>query len=125
MNIQVSDGEALDRLSILAIKKAHITDPKKLANVEAEFSLLTWLCEPLLRSDEVKVRVLTLAKVNRELWDVEDKLRALEAEQRFDEYFIELARSVYKLNDERAAIKREINALTNSAIVEEKQYTEY
>jgi hypothetical protein len=105
--VPISPGELLDKITILRIKGARITDAAKLANVRLELSRLE------------------LERVNAALWDIEDRIRDFEAEQRFDAGFIELARSVYIRNDERAAIKRRINLKLASELVEEKSYRPY
>ena len=124
--VPVSPGELLDKITILAIKLERIADPAKRANVEREYHLL----EEVRRRDVadapgLQVQFEQLRAVNEKLWVVEDDLRDLEAAQRFDGQFIALARSVYVLNDERAAIKKAMNVLLGSAIVEEKSYANY
>ncbi len=103
-----------------------MTDPAKLANVRRELELLraTWAASPLAGRD-VSQHVARLRAVNEALWEAEDRIRAHEAEGRFDEEFVTLARSVYRDNDRRAAIKRELNLLLGSDILEEKSYTGY
>lgn len=111
--MELSPGDLADRLSILAIKKEYITDPKKLENVEREYAMM----EPLVtQSDELK-------HVNSIIWDVENEIRLCEKRGDFGPTFVRLARLVYHTNDRRAAIKRVINE--GSPIAEEKQYTEY
>ncbi len=121
--IPVSPGEVLDKLTILEIKSDRITDPAKLDNVRHEAALLRDTVEKSMRFDEA-VQALTgeLRHINERLWTVEDDLRACEKRRQFDADFVELARSVYRLNDERASIKRQINVLLGSSIVEEKSY---
>jgi hypothetical protein len=126
IQVPVSPGELLDKISILAIKLKRISDPAKRANVEREYRLL----EDIRRREipdaaGLSVQFDRLAGVNEQLWDVEDDLRDQEAAQQFHERFITLARAVYVLNDERAAIKKAINVLLGSAIVEEKSYANY
>ena len=131
--VPVSPGELLDKITILRIKSARITDPAKLRNVEIELDLLhsIWresgcAAEPdsetgrALAADE-----RALETVNERLWDIEDRIREKERAQSFDAEFIELARAVYLSNDERAAIKKRINAHLGSRIVEEKSYKQY
>ena len=122
--VPVSPGELLDKITILRIKSTRMTDPVKLANVRHELAVLeeTWV-----RSGGagVDAEIDALTKVNARLWDIEDKIRDKEREQAFDEAFIALARSVYVENDERAAIKKRINARLGSRIVEEKSYRDY
>ena len=122
MKIEVSDGEIVDKLTILAIKKKYNTDPNKSKNINSEFDHLESMI-PIINPPKELLK--DLYNVNLMLWDVEDELRVLESEQRFDEHFIELARKVYKLNDERARIKYAINVATKSKFVEEKILPEY
>jgi len=124
--VPVSPGELLDKITILRIKAARILDAAKLANVKLELALLeaTW------RDSGCAARGLAqderaLERVNEQLWDIEDRIRDKEARQTFDREFIELARAVYVSNDERAAIKKRINAHLGSRIVEEKSYKQY
>ncbi len=126
LNVQTSPGEFLDKLTILEIKAARITDPGKLANVQRELELLraTWAASPLAARD-VSALVAGLRAANEALWEVEDRLRACEAERRFDAEFVELARTVYHTNDRRAAIKRQLNLLLGSELLEEKSYRSY
>lgn len=126
INIRVGMGEFLDKATILAIKAIKITDEAKLANVLLEADMLRNIAGEIpdmpAIQDEVEKLTFELKDVNLKLWEVEDKLRECEKESKFDNEFIELARSVYKLNDERAALKRRINELFGSEIVEEKSY---
>jgi hypothetical protein len=126
LNVEISVGEFLDKITILEIKSERIQDPEKLRNVKKELDLLrkTWADSPLSKSD-VTPHLDALKKVNEVLWDIEDGIRRKEADGSFDDEFIQLARSVYQTNDERAAIKRELNRLLGSKLVEEKSYTEY
>ena len=124
--VPVSPGELLDKITILRIKSARMSDAAKLANVRHELALLeqTWAAAvPAAASVAEEERALQ--SVNERLWDVEDRLRDLEAAQRFDREFIELARAVYVTNDERAAIKKRVNARLGSKLVEEKSYRPY
>jgi len=122
MKIEVSKGEIVDKFTILVIKKKNIKDSAKLDLLEKELNhlkpsyLLIW---QELKSEELTAQ---LFEVNSKLWDVEDKLRELEHARDFGDTFIENARSVYTLNDERARIKRKINELTQSALTEVKSY---
>ena len=119
-------GELFDKLSILEIKCVRLNGEAALANVRHERTLLAEAARPALAAyPELAAHQARLAAVNGALWEVEDRLRECEAAKRFDDGFIELARSVYRHNDERAAIKREINALLGSEIVEEKSYSAY
>lgn len=122
MKIEVSNGEILDKLSILEIKSERITDKKKLINVENERKTLMPLYSTIVVSEELKKNFFDLLKINTDLWEIEDKIRIKESSQEFDYEFIELARSVYKKNDIRAQIKKEINILSDSKLIEEKSY---
>jgi hypothetical protein len=124
--VPISPGELIDKISILEIKSQRMTDPAKLHNVRTELALLTdtWNASPYAATD-VSADWAALREVNGKLWDVEDHLRDREREGRFDPEFIELARAVYFTNDERAAIKRRINATLGSVLVEEKSYADY
>jgi hypothetical protein len=124
--VPVSFGELIDKITILEIKAAHIRDAAKLANVRTELDLLnsTWAQNPASRMDISDERA-RLKSVNETLWDIEDHIRLKEKAQAFDAEFVELARSVYFRNDERAAVKREINLKLGSQLVEEKSYQDY
>jgi hypothetical protein len=122
----VSYGELIDKITILEIKSRRMTDEAKLANVRNELDLLnaTWANDAASRTDIAEDRASLLA-VNEALWDIEDRIRLKERAQEFDQDFIELARSVYFRNDERAAFKRAINLKLGSQLVEEKSYQDY
>ena len=126
IQVPVSFGELIDKITILEIKARQISDPAKLANVHNELNLLnaTWANHHASQTDIGKERARLLA-VNEALWDIEDRIRLKEKAQAFDAEFIELARSVYFQNDERAAVKREINLKLGSQLVEEKSYQDY
>ena len=126
LNVQTSPGEFLDKLTILEIKAERIPDPAKLANVLRELDQLraTWAASPLA-GHEVARLVAELKAVNVTLWEIEDRIRGQEAEQRFDGEFVQLARSVYFTNARRTALKRELNLALGSDLIEEKSYTEY
>src|SRR3982751_2180255 len=126
ISVPVSYGELIDKITILEIKAAHIRDASKLANVRAELELLntTWSKDAASQIDIVSERA-QLKSVNEALWDIEDHIRLKEKAQAFDAEFIELARSVYIRNDERAEIKRAINEKLGSTLVEEKSYEDY
>jgi len=122
----VSYGELIDKITILEIKSRRIADEAKLANVRNELDMLnaTWANSAASQTDISDERARLLA-VNEALWDIEDNIRLMERAQTFDAAFIELARSVYFRNDERAAFKREINQKLGSELVEEKSYQDY
>jgi len=124
--VPVSPGELLDKITILRIKSARMSDPQKLRNVRLELDALeaTWSESPYASAD-IGADVDALLKVNERLWVIEDDIRDKERAQAFDAEFIRLARAVYVENDERAAIKRRINTKLGSSIVEEKSYRPY
>ena len=126
LTVQTSPGEFLDKLTILEIKSERMRDAAKLVNVRRELELLraTWAASPLVSRD-VSAPVAALKQVNEALWDIEDRIRAKEAAQAFDAEFVELARSVYRTNDRRAEIKRELNVALGSDLIEEKSYEAY
>jgi len=123
MKIEVSNGEILDKLSILEIKLDNVKEESKLENIGKEHSALS------LATSRIPASPLDLyndlKKVNQELWDIEDTIRIKERNKEFDQEFIALARSVYQTNDKRAEIKKEINLHTGSDFVEEKSYEDY
>jgi hypothetical protein len=119
----VSAGELLDKISILEIKVARITDPAKAALARFELGQLAAIAdESIASTDEIAVLRDELKEVNETLWDVEDDIRRKEHAAAFDAEFVELARAVYVTNDRRAALKRRINEALGSAIVEVKEY---
>jgi hypothetical protein len=126
LKVYVSAGEFLDKKTILEIKSERIKDEDKLRNIHKELDLLrkTWDESPLSKTD-VSPQVEDLKKVNENLWDIEDQIRLKEAAQTFDGEFVLLARSVYQFNDKRAAIKRELNRILGSDLIEEKSYPDY
>ena len=126
ITVPVSFGELLDKLSILQIKSERMDDPAKLANVRTELSALeqTWMAHPAAGHDIVRLRA-DLKAVNERLWDIEDAVRVKERAGEFGDDFVQLARSVYLENDERARIKKAINLALGSAYVEEKSYADY
>ncbi|HTW74145.1 MAG TPA: hypothetical protein VMD56_04395 [Steroidobacteraceae bacterium] len=151
--VPISAGELLDKISILRIKARRIAEPDKLLNVRRELALLeaTWqrsygasaatttatttaatttgaadsAADVAAPAPPLAAELAALEAVNAALWDIEDRIRAHEAQRRFDAEFIELARAVYLRNDERAAIKRRLNVLLGSPIIEEKSYQPY
>ncbi len=126
IQIDISVGELLDKITILQIKSERISDVAKLENINKELSLLQsqWSSSSYKNSDLDK-NITALKIVNEKLWDIEDNIRTKESEQCFDKEFVELARSVYFVNDERAEIKRKLNVQAGSALVEEKSYSDY
>ena len=128
MKIEVSNGEVLDKYSILQIKSERITDPTALNNIRRELESLQPAVDAihsLESSGALHTLQDQLLKVNTSLWEVEDVLRRLEKSQDFGPSFVAAARSVYQLNDRRAAVKKEINLLTGSNLIEEKSYEKY
>ena len=127
MKIEVSNGELLDRISILELKLLKIEDKEKLVNIQKEFDVLNPLCVELFEKfgGQLQNHYLELARINGLLWDIEDWIRDCEREKRFDAEFIQLARSVYVTNDQRSEVKKLINNTTGSDLVEEKSYKDY
>lgn len=126
LSVQTSPGEFLDKLTILEIKAERISDASKLVNVRRELELLraTWAASPLAARD-VTALTAELKAVNERLWEIEDEIRACEAARDFGAGFVELARGVYRTNDRRAEIKRELNLALGSELIEEKSYRPY
>lgn len=125
MKIEVSNGELIDKITILEIKRDKIKDIEKLENVIKELNILSNYTNKLMRSYDIEELYDQLMLVNETLWDIEDQLREREKINLFDERFIELARMVYITNDRRAQLKRQINEITGSELIEEKSYKEY
>src|SRR5262245_42957914 len=126
IKVPISPGELVDKITILEIKSARMTDAAKLANVRTELTMLqeTWSTSAYAAHD-IAAQWASLRKINEKLWDIEDDIRDLERARQFDKEFIQLARAVYVTNDERAAVKRDINTRLGSKIVEEKSYAKY
>lgn len=124
-HVPVSWGELLDKISILAIKHARIARSEAVANVEKEHRLLQAIAAPVLARADVAALLERLTAINEALWEIEDAIREEDAAGRFGVEFIRLARAVYVRNDERAAVKREINATLFSELVEEKSYARF
>ena len=126
LQVPVSVGEVVDKVTILEIKSNRISDESKLKNIRAELEQLRPLVSGgVFDSAEVSALFDGLRAVNGELWDIEDDIRAEEAAGRFGERFIELARAVYVTNDRRAELKKKLNLATGSDLVEEKSYEDY
>ena len=123
--VPVSWGEFYDKISILEIKATRIAEPEKLANDDRELTALLACATAQPTVPELADLRLHLRRVNEMLWDIEDRIREKEHEQAFDADFVQLARSVYHRNDERAKIKRQINELLQSGLIEEKSYSAY
>ena len=126
IKVPISPGELLDKITILRIKSQRMSDLTKLSNVRLELRALeeTWNASAYAKID-IAAEVNSLMSVNERLWTIEDDIRDKERMQSFDTEFIRLARAVYFENDERAAIKRRINTILGSSIVEEKSYRDY
>ena len=122
MKIELPLGDIVDRVSILRLKQQKVTDPPGLARVEAELAAVGNAWEEQYSPMASLPQWEELCAVNGELWEVEDALRACETRQDFGEAFVSLARSVYRLNDRRAALKGDINAALHSSLVEVKWY---
>tara|TARA_R110000751_G_scaffold21949_3_gene62418 strand:+ start:93 stop:476 length:384 start_codon:yes stop_codon:yes gene_type:complete len=126
MKIEISNGEVVDKMTILELKLDKIKNIVQLENITKEWEILNDCVMNLFQifgDKSLYNKVDQLSEVNSKLWDIEDWIRDCEKEKRFDKEFVELARSVYKLNDERSEIKRHINLLTKSRLVEEKSYS--
>ena len=126
VKVDVAPGELIDKITILLIKSERMDDPDKIANVQLELDILQAIHESSipgsLTLDNLTAK---LKRVNEALWEIEDDIRACEAERDFGDTFVRLARSVYRTNDERAQLKRDINVLLGSQILEEKSYKPY
>jgi hypothetical protein len=125
IEVPVSWGELVDKITILQIKSDRMRDEQKLANVRKELALLTEKLGGNASVPEVERLTGELYKVNAALWDIEDHIRECENAGDFGETFISLARSVYITNDKRAELKREVNAVLGSGLIEEKSYRTY
>ncbi len=126
LQVPVSVGEVLDKITILQIKLAHISEAAKRANIQNELdALLPLVAGDAFAADQMQGLMAELKSVNEALWDIEDDIREKEAAKSFDAEFIRLARAVYVTNDKRAEIKKKINLATGSALVEEKSYEPY
>jgi hypothetical protein len=123
VQIPVSVGELVDKVTILNIKNLLISDPEKLDNIQRELQALQHILSGLPLSQQIRDLQCQLQLVNMELWLIEDYKRACERNQDFGDTFVNSARQVYLKNDIRASIKRQINHLTGSDIVEEKSYS--
>lgn len=126
IRIPMSPGELLDKITILQIKSERMDDESKLANVRRELELLqqTWR-DTGEETEEIRQLQTRLKTINEKLWVIEDDIRDKERDKHFDDGFIQLARSVYFTNDERAEVKKTINLALGSDIVEEKSYSDY
>ena len=127
MKVEVSNGELLDKLTILELKLSNISDVQKITNIQKEHNELNPLAGQLFDSygEELKNLYKQLAEINSELWTIEDHIRECERNKDFGSDFIRLARAVYFTNDKRSQIKKSINLLTGSGFIEEKSYEDY
>ena len=127
MKVDVSNGELLDKLTILESKLTNISDVQKITNIQKEHNELNPLASQLFDSygEELKKLYKQLAEINSELWTIEDHIRECERNKDFGPDFVRLARAVYFTNDKRSQIKKSINLLTGSGFVEEKSYEDY
>lgn len=124
--VPVSAGELLDKIAILRIKAERIADPSKVANVKKELTALESVASRAIPASPALSAVESdLKSVNEALWEIEDDIRALDARGDFGPDFVRLAQAVYRTNDRRAALKREVNRLTGSTFVEEKSYHDH
>lgn len=124
--VEIAPGELIDKITILEIKLENISDEAKRVNIRHEYATLNdTLCREVARTDELARLMAALREVNAQLWQIEDAIRDQERARTFGAKFVDLARSVYRMNDRRAALKREINDLLGSPIIEEKSYAAY
>ena len=125
INTPISLGEIVDKISILMIKKKNISDSIKLEHVTKELEFLQKTLKKYISEDEINDFLQKLVNINSKLWNIEDEIRECERNKLFDQTFIDLARSVYFTNDERAKVKNDINKTFGSELVEVKSYEEY
>ena len=125
INTPISLGELVDKISILIIKQKNITDETKLDHVKKELDFLQKTLMNYVQQEEINTYLEKLVNINSKLWDIEDDIRECERKKLFDQSFIDLARSVYFTNDERAKVKNDINKTFGSELVEVKSYEEY
>ena len=125
INTPISLGELVDKISILMIKKKNISDSIKIDHVTKELESLQKTLKKYISEDEINDFLQKLVNINSKLWDIEDDIRECERKKLFDQTFIDLARSVYFTNDERAKVKNDINKTFGSELVEVKSYEEY
>lgn len=123
MNIEVSNGEFIDKLTIIQIKLERIKDKAKLVNLKKKYDEMISAASSIISITDTLYKALY--EVNCELWDIEDHIRDLERNKDFGDDFITTARAIYFQNDKRTEIKREINIITSSVLIEEKSYKRY
>ena len=124
MKVEISTGELIDKISILEIKLLNIKDSSKIINVYKELQILNTHFQELLDEygSKIKELYIKISSINKTLWDIEENIRKKESLKEFNEEFVELARQLYLVNDQRTNLKKEINLLTKSEFVEEKSY---
>ena len=125
INTPISLGELVDKISILIIKQKNITDETKLDHVKKELDFLQKTLMNYVQQEEINNHLENLININSKLWNIEDDIRECERKKLFDQKFIDLARSVYFTNDERAKVKNDINKTFGSELLEVKSYEEY
>ena len=125
INTPISLGELVDKISILIIKQQNITDETKLDHVKKEYDFLQKTLMNYVQQEEINNYLENLININSKLWNIEDDIRECERKKLFDQTFIDIARSVYFTNDERAKVKNDINKTFGSELVEVKSYEEY
>ena len=126
VSVEISPGELIDKITILEIKLDRMVDAEKLVNVKREFEVLTAARDDALKqTPELDRLSADLKKANESLWEVEDDIRDCERANDFGDTFVKLARAVYVNNDKRSQLKREINELLGSSLIEEKSYAAY
>ena len=126
VSIELSPGELIDKITILEIKLERIDDAEKLKNVKNEWGMLSTARDAAVEpSEELERLSVELKQVNERLWEIEDHIRECERDKNFGDKFVELARGVYRNNDERSRLKRDINKLLGSRLIEEKSYAAY
>ena len=124
--VPIAPAELFDKIAILEIKEQRISDPEKLKNVRYELKLLRDIFDKHIKpTPELDMLFDKLRELNAKGWDIEDGKRRCEKEKRFDDEFVQYARGAFKNNDERAAVKKEVNLILGSKIVEEKSYEKY
>ena len=126
VKVDIAPGELIDKITILLIKSERMDDPNTIANVQLELDILKAIqTSSIPESPALDDLTIKLKRVNEALWEIEDVIRDCEADRDFGDTFVQLARSVYRTNDERAQLKRDINVLLGSQILEEKSYKPY
>lgn len=127
INVEISVGELIDKISILEIKLSKIKDKVKIKEIEKEYDTLVQVCDEIKNTDEEYFKIFSeeIKVINLKLWEIEDQIRQKEKNKEFDDTFVDLARNVYKTNDERFNLKNKINNHFGSEIKEQKDYQNY